>query len=218
MNTLTKAALVAATILTTPPAFAADFIRYDIRTIGIETSRTQSVNTPTITAVSAYKSYIYSIIVPLSGSFFTTTDNSSVYEVTRSNNFPSGYMSVSATDRINFTERPFAGGSYSSNYIAGSLCVDAKGKFVTSGFGSNCGSVSRLYEYQFGSIAYNALVFDVKATEGFGTSAAGYGVLTPVALASLVPEPGSWVLMIAGFAMVAGAVRYRRRATKVTFA
>ena len=89
---------------------------------------------------------------------------------------------------------------------------------ITSGFQTDCGSVSSLSAYQFGSTVYDALVFDVRATEGFGVSALGYGVLAPVALAALVPEPGSWLLMIAGFGMVAGVMRYKRRRSVVAFA
>lgn len=33
-----------------------------------------------------------------------------------------------------------------------------------------------------------------------------------------IPEPSSWALMLAGFAMVGGAIRYRRRATSVAYA
>jgi hypothetical protein len=68
-----------------------------------------------------------------------------------------------------------------------------------------------LSTYQFGSVTYDALVVDVRATEGFGATTAGYGVLTSIALASLVPEPSSWLLIIGGFAMITGAARYRRR-------
>jgi len=217
MKTHTKAAMIAATILAATPAYAADFIRYDIRTIGIETTRTQSVNTPTITTVSGYKSYLYSIIVPLSGDFFRTTSEGSFYATTRTNNFVSGYTGISATDTIRFEERPSPNGSFGSNNITGSLCAAAGGNFVTSGFKSNCGSVTSLFAYQFGSTVYDALVFDVKATEGFGVSALGYGVLAPVALASLVPEVSTWMLMIAGFGMVAGVMRYKRRRSVVAF-
>lgn len=217
MKTFTKAALITATMLTASPAFAADFIRYDIRTIGVETTRTQSINTPTVTTVSAYKSYLYSIIVPLSGDFFRTTSEGSFYATSRTNNFFSGYTGVSATNTITFDENPGPNFITAQGFISGSLCVNAVGKFVTSGFATNCGSVSRRSSYQFGSTVYDALVFDVKATEGFGVSAAGYGVLTPVALASLVPEVSSWIIMIAGFGMVAGAVRYRGRQAVVAF-
>jgi hypothetical protein len=217
MKTYIKSALIAATALANTPALAADFIRYDIRTIGVETTRTQSVNTSTITTVSGYKSYLYSIIVPLSGDFFRTTSEGSFYSTFRTNNFITGSTGISATDTIRFSERPSQASSFASNNITGSLCVDADGRFVTTGFQSNCGSVSRLSAYQFGSTVYDALVFDVRATEGFGVSAAGYGVLTPVALASLVPEISSWIMMIAGFGMVAGAVRYRRRIAKFAY-
>lgn len=33
-----------------------------------------------------------------------------------------------------------------------------------------------------------------------------------------VPEPGTWVMMLVGFGMVAGAARYRRRLTMIKFA
>ncbi len=39
-----------------------------------------------------------------------------------------------------------------------------------------------------------------------------------VSLTASVPEPASWALMLAGFAMVGGATRYRRRATRVAYA
>jgi hypothetical protein len=35
--------------------------------------------------------------------------------------------------------------------------------------------------------------------------------------ASPVPEPANWALLVGGFAVIGGAVRYRRRATKVSF-
>ena len=38
-----------------------------------------------------------------------------------------------------------------------------------------------------------------------------------VSLTASVPEPASWALMLAGFAMVAGATRYRRRAVRVAY-
>jgi hypothetical protein len=37
-------------------------------------------------------------------------------------------------------------------------------------------------------------------------------------IAAAVPEPATWALMFAGFAMVAGAVRYRRRRVTTTYA
>jgi hypothetical protein len=40
---------------------------------------------------------------------------------------------------------------------------------------------------------------------------------SPAAVAA-VPEPASWALMMAGFALVGGAARYRRRNTAVTYA
>lgn len=33
-----------------------------------------------------------------------------------------------------------------------------------------------------------------------------------------VPEPASWAMMIGGFALVGGAMRYRRRSSKIAFA
>jgi hypothetical protein len=41
-----------------------------------------------------------------------------------------------------------------------------------------------------------------------------FATITPPA----VPEPATWGMMIAGFGAVGGAMRYRRRATKVAFA
>jgi PEP-CTERM motif len=32
-----------------------------------------------------------------------------------------------------------------------------------------------------------------------------------------VPEPATWAMMIGGFGMIGGALRYRRRRTRVAF-
>ncbi len=47
------------------------------------------------------------------------------------------------------------------------------------------------------------------------SSYAGTLVVTPVAA---VPEPATWAMMLVGFGMVAGAARYRRRSSNVSFA
>lgn len=39
-----------------------------------------------------------------------------------------------------------------------------------------------------------------------------------LAFAPAVPEPGTWSMMILGFGMIGGALRYRRRRTALTFA
>lgn len=53
--------------------------------------------------------------------------------------------------------------------------------------------------------------------EGFGVSAVGYGVLTPVALASLVPEVSSWIMMILGVGAVGGALRRRSKVSTTVY-
>lgn len=39
-----------------------------------------------------------------------------------------------------------------------------------------------------------------------------------ISLASAVPEPTTWAMMLVGFAMVGAAARYRRRGAKITYA
>jgi hypothetical protein len=51
------------------------------------------------------------------------------------------------------------------------------------------------------------------STESSATSASGLGTVT-----SAVPEPATWGMMIIGFGLVGASMRYRRRATRVTFA
>ncbi|MEM8918927.1 MAG: PEPxxWA-CTERM sorting domain-containing protein [Pseudomonadota bacterium] len=55
-------------------------------------------------------------------------------------------------------------------------------------------------------------------TTAFGAPDLGgtqFGVATvDLALAGPVPEPGSWMMMIGGFGLVGGAIRYRRRQSK----
>jgi hypothetical protein len=50
------------------------------------------------------------------------------------------------------------------------------------------------------------------------TLSGGSPIALTIAEVPAIPEPASWALMLAGFAMVGGAIRYRRRATSVAYA
>lgn len=67
-----------------------------------------------------------------------------------------------------------------------------------------------------GSYDYEAFTYQLTGNQWFGTSVTG-GPAAVSFSAAAVPEPATWALMMVGFAMVAGASRYRRRATAVAF-
>ena len=53
-----------------------------------------------------------------------------------------------------------------------------------------------------------------------GTFTMGDGTLTITrdAVTSAVPEPATWAMMLGGFGLVGGAMRYRRRQTRISYA
>jgi len=67
-----------------------------------------------------------------------------------------------------------------------------------------------------GSYDYEAFTYQLTGNQWFGTSVTG-GPAAVSFSAAAVPEPATWALMMFGFAMVAGASRYRRRATAIAF-
>jgi hypothetical protein len=74
----------------------------------------------------------------------------------------------------------------------------------------------------YNDTATNGFMIDFFANNSGGGSvtdfAAGYqDGYDGVSLAASVPEPASWALMLAGFAMVGGATRYRRRQQRVAY-
>jgi hypothetical protein len=46
----------------------------------------------------------------------------------------------------------------------------------------------------------------------------GSGPLIGLTATGVVPEPSTWAMMLAGFAMVGATLRYRRRGTKTVYA
>lgn len=67
-----------------------------------------------------------------------------------------------------------------------------------------------------GSYDYEAFTYQLTRNQWFSTSVTG-GPAAVSFSAAAVPEPATWALMMVGFAMVAGASRYRRRATAIAF-
>ena len=67
-----------------------------------------------------------------------------------------------------------------------------------------------------GSYAYEAFTFQTVGGSYFTTSVTG-GPAAVSFSAAAVPEPATWAMMLVGFALVAGASRYRRRATSIVF-
>jgi hypothetical protein len=67
-----------------------------------------------------------------------------------------------------------------------------------------------------GSYGYEAFTYQLTRNQWFSTSVTG-GPAAVSFSAAAVPEPATWALMMVGFAMVAGASRYRRRVTAIAF-
>ncbi len=61
----------------------------------------------------------------------------------------------------------------------------------------------------------NAFYLDIDTTGNKAAAFARFFLNEPV---SAVPEPATWAMMLAGFGMIAGASRYRRRNTATTYA
>ncbi|MBB4618732.1 PEPxxWA-CTERM sorting domain-containing protein [Sphingomonas abaci] len=68
-----------------------------------------------------------------------------------------------------------------------------------------------------GSYDFEAFTYQLTGNQWFTTSVTG-GPTAVSFSAAAVPEPATWAMMLVGFAMVASAGRYRRRATSVAFA
>ena len=67
-----------------------------------------------------------------------------------------------------------------------------------------------------GSDNYYGFVFTTNnILKGYGFETAANTAITAT---TAVPEPATWAMMLLGFGMVAGAARYRRRSTAITYA
>ncbi len=60
--------------------------------------------------------------------------------------------------------------------------------------------------------------FGIYETQLFGTDQAARLIVSRSGGPGPVPEPATWAMMIAGFGIMGGAMRYRRRQVRVTFA
>ncbi len=94
------------------------------------------------------------------------------------------------------------------------LNVDPSGNSFMTGSFSN----ATLYRFTIGAFGNNTQTQTINTGAGasslFGVAIAGEKV---VGNPNPVPESSTWIMMIAGFGLVGGALRYRRRATTVSY-
>lgn len=69
-----------------------------------------------------------------------------------------------------------------------------------------------------GSFPKTRISFDLYSDFRLPPLFSGTGTISLPAATAAVPEPASWAMMIAGFGMIGGAARYRRRRTTVAYA
>lgn len=120
------------------------------------------------------------------------------------------WFTTSASDRF----WQFVSGS-GANETGGQLQLMTIAQWAASTFYTDSARVSAL-SVGAGSGAganYHGFADNVKLALNDGTSTT-YNFELP----GVVPEPATWAMMIGGFGMVGGSMRYRRRQTKVSYA
>lgn len=103
---------------------------------------------------------------------------------------------------------PFA---FLNPFQAGTITASYVGTLATLSILS--GSSTQTFSFNYGYALKNNSV-------GFGLNRQGVAdnfTVTGGSPVSPVPEPATWAMMIGGFGMVGGAMRYRRRKTPLTF-
>lgn len=228
MKTITKAALVAATILATSPAQAVSYIRYDVATVGSGTFiGYDGLNSTTAGFYfNPFTTFNFSYVIALNSprTSLNLTNSSISYSAPEASYFyPFGggsTLNVDATT-ISFNEVLPPQSDIFGEGLRASACLSNSriNQFPTGAVAIEpaCGSVT--FRQQFGrlsNISYTGTIASITGTafEG-GDVVAGYGNVGLIA--TFVPEPTSWLLMIAGFGMVGATMRYRRRSKRVAF-
>jgi PEP-CTERM motif len=87
-------------------------------------------------------------------------------------------------------------------FSSGPIVIGATGN-LSSTFNVNLTSANGI-GILFGPESYNVGIDNIDFTVGDGTPGP-------------VPEPSTWAMMIGGFGMIGGALRYRRRRTRISF-
>ncbi|MBJ6120479.1 NF038122 family metalloprotease [Sphingomonas mollis] len=122
-----------------------------------------------------------------------------------------GYSQLFGDSRFS-TGRNFGDRQQASHFKDKGGCTNQIGIMDPNFCFSQMGEVTATDLAAFDAIGWN-LNFDVLANSSYLTTSADiYRVLAPV------PEPTTWAMMLVGFGLVGGAIRYGRRRTTVRFA
>ena len=138
---------------------------------------------------------------PATGSgTFTTSDTATIVGA------QTAFRILSITGAVNGSAivAPTLAGGYGNYFTTGPTFLDGSGVNFSTAAGTSVA---------FFNQSNNGL-YRINTTNPFTSS---YLTATSSAVTA-VPEPASWVMMILGFGLVGSAVRYRRRAPKVSFA
>lgn len=84
--------------------------------------------------------------------------------------------------------------------------------------GSNPLSLTNAPAFGYTTYSYNLLATSASTNLQFDfRDDPGFWGLDNVSVTAAVPEPATWAMMLLGFGMMGGMLRYRRRSTKVAF-
>ncbi len=219
---ITAAAPASATILL-PGEVGVAFSAFDASTRGIQLDSIQSGTTGATTYSGFLRSAVYRNTLGTLDFYYqvaiTAIDfGDEVYNLTSAGFF--GYSVEALVDGTDFDGAGFftAANNPNTQGPAGSTTTASRngsGSVLRADFGANglegVGQTSATYIFRT-----NATGYDLGGT--FTTQDGSVAQRANFQPTSLVPEPATWGMMLLGFGMVAGAVRYRRRGGKIVYA
>ncbi len=219
---ITAAAPASATILL-PGEVGVAFSAFDASTRGVQLDSIQSGTTGATTYSGFLRSAVYRNTLGTLDFYYQVAITAinfgdEVYNLTSAGFF--GYSVEALVDGTDFDGVGFftAANNPNTQGPAGSTTTASRngsGSVLRADFGANglegVGQTSATYIFRT-----NATDYDLGGT--FTTQDGSVAQRANFQPTSLVPEPATWGMMLLGFGMVAGAVRYRRRSGKIVYA
>lgn len=219
---ITAAAPASATVLL-PGGAGVAFSAFDASTRGVQLDSIQSGTTGATTYSGFLRSAVYRNTLGTLDFYYQVAITAinfgdEVFNLTSAGFF--GYSVDALVDGTDFDGAGFftAANNPNTQGPAGSTTTASRngsGSVLRADFGANgledAGQTSATYIFRT-----NATGYDLGGT--FTTQDGSVAQRANFQPTSLVPEPATWGMMLLGFGMVAGAVRYRRRSGKIVYA
>ncbi len=219
---ITVAAPAAATVLL-PGQVGVAFSAFDASTRGTQLDSIESGTTGATTYTGFLRSAVYRNTLGTLDFYYQVAISSidvgdEVFNLTTAGFL--GYTVDALVDGSDFDGAGFFTGANNPNTQgpAGSTTTASRngsGSVLRSDFGANgledAGQTSATYIFRTNAISYN-LGGTFTTQDGSVAQRANF---QPTAV---VPEPATWAMMLLGFGMVAGVVRYRRRNHRIVYA